>query len=47
MSLGVIAAGEVKPIKAEPERKRVRIGRESVAIDPKPGELPMGRMKVG
>ena len=29
----------------EPERKRVLIGRESHGVDPKPGELPMARLK--
>ena len=29
----------------EPERKRVRKGVKSSAVDPKPGDLPMARVK--
>ena len=31
--------------KAEPQRKRVRIGRSWRGVDPKPSELLMGRVK--
>ncbi len=31
---------------AEPERKRVRKGEQSSRIDPKPGDLPMTRLKL-
>ena len=37
----------VKPKMAEPQRKRVLIGRLSVFIDPNPGDLTMARMKLG
>lgn len=47
MSLRVTVTGEVNPIQEEPKGNRVLIGRKSVAIDPKPGELSMGRLKVG
>jgi hypothetical protein len=39
--------GKAKGLILEPERKRVRIGRcSSYHIDPKPGELAMGRVNA-
>ena len=48
MSQRVTARGEVK-LGSEPQRKRVfkRATFESRAVDAKPGELPMGRLKRG
>ena len=39
------SVAQVKLILAEPQRKRVRIGRSWRGVDPKPGELRMGRVK--
>ena len=38
---------KVKRNKAEPKRKRVLIGRKYDAVDPKPGDLAMIRLKFG
>ena len=38
-------SGEVNRI-GEPKRNRVRTGRESLGVDPKPSDLLMARMKV-
>ena len=39
------SVAQVKPIQAEPQRRRVRIGRLWRGVDPKPGELLMTRVK--
>ena len=47
MSLRVTVCGEVK-LRSEPQRKRVfKMAFESYAVDAKPGELSMGRLKRG
>ena len=39
------SVARLSPTQAEPQRKRVRIGRAWRGVDPKPGELLMGRVK--
>ena len=47
MNRRVTVACKVKVEKPEPERKRVlNGGKKYVVVDPKPGDLPMSRLKV-
>ena len=39
------SVAQVKPLQAEPQRKRVRTGRSWPGVDPKPSELLMARVK--
>ena len=51
MSPGVAVVGEANPAVGSRGRSRRETeseqGAKSAAADPKPGELPMGRVKVG
>ncbi|GAV26063.1 Uncharacterised protein [Carboxydothermus islandicus] len=43
----LLYVARLRLIRPEPKRKRVRRGRKLRAADPKPGDLPMARVKPG